>query len=293
MDNRKTIYLFLVLIFFSWVIELFVGWELISWWWGTAWFSWSSPGAMSLAQFIADFAQGLHSTTFMRLNLRWTSAGVILFIYELYILLHGMHAVWNGLLRPLMKRWQLGPRRPTDREVKQFEMVYATIVRNAREPVSRPRWLVAEGPGLDMRYIGYPLVIDRELLSHRAFPALLAAQLAHANSEDRLAHRLYAMLPPSTMVAAALGGWPFSIGHALLFPLWMWYWRARVFAGDQFAVECGQGYQLVRALDEIYLRVDTSTRGGRFLKPVPYVASRIDRIQRLLEQRSPGTSRVI
>jgi Zn-dependent protease with chaperone function len=144
-----------------------------------------------------------------------------------------------------------------------------------------------------MRWLGYWLIIDRELLSHRYFTALLAVQLAHANSEDRLAHRLYEMLPHPALVGGVMCGFPFSVGHVLLYPFWMWYWRTREFAADAFAVEMGQGYTLVRALEEIYLRVDPPTRGGRLLKPTPYVAERIDRIQRLLTQSTPRISRVI
>ncbi len=298
MDNRKTIYLFLVLIFASWIIEFFVGWKLMNWWWGTAWFAFSYPGAKPTAQFIAELGQVTRynpgTRTYQTVSLHWTPEGVILILFAVYVFLHVVNAVWNGLLRPFFKRWQMGARRPIGDEVKKFEAAYATIAKNVLEPVSRPgKWLVVDGPGLDMRWIGYVLVIDRELLSHRYFTALLAAQLGHTNSEDRLAHRLYDMLPPTACIAGVVFGWPFAVGHVLLFPFWMWYWRARVFASDRFAVERGQGYTLARALEEIYLRVDNSTRGGRLLKPMPYVAERIHRIQRLLEQRTPGAPRII
>ncbi len=296
MENNKTIYPFLVLIFASWIMELVMGWKVIGWWWGTAWYAWDAPGSESMADELVSLGQTLSSARSgaQMVSVHATSAGVVGVVFALFVGLHVLHAIWNGLLRPARKRWSLGVRPPTHRENKRFETAYATIARNAVELVGRPRkWLVVDGPGLDMRWHGYILVIDRELLWHRCFVPLLAHQLGHANSEDRLGHRLYEMLPPTSLMVGAVCGWPFSFGHVLTYPFWMWYWRTRVYAADAFAVEVGQGYNLARALSEVYLRVDIATPGGRLLKPMPFVAQRIDRIGRLLEQRPPGARRVI
>ena len=68
----------------------------------------------------------------------------------------------------------------------------------------------------------------------------------------------------------------------------MWYWRERVYSADAFAVSLGQGQALIRALDEIYLKLDQATRGGRWLKPVPYMEHRIHRIERSLALQKAG-----
>jgi Zn-dependent protease with chaperone function len=144
-------------------------------------------------------------------------------------------------------------------------------------------WRVADGMGLQSRWIGYVLVLDRELVHHQYLAPILAHELGHANSEDRLAHRLYAMLPRVKAIACLFGGLAFGIGHVLLFPLWAWYWRSRIYAADSFAVQCGQGHALVKALNGLYLKLDTTTRYGRMFRPVPYVEQRIDHLKHLLE----------
>jgi hypothetical protein len=292
MNNRNTVYVFLALIMASWIIEFGVGWKVMEWWFNTAWYNYSYPGSQPLAEFIASL--GHHTTynpngTVRRVvDLHWTPLSVTLFFFSLFVGIHVILAVWNGLLHPFFQRWNQGVRHPIAREREQFEAAFAAISRGYQQ-ITRPRqWLVHDGSGLDMRWHGYILIIDRELLKHRYFAPLLAVQLGHANSEDRLAHRLYEMLPPTAGVVAILVGWPFALGHVLTFPFWMWYWKERIYAADAFAVQHGQGPALIRALDQIYLRADMATRGGRLLKPVPYIAQRIDRIQRLLDQNQTG-----
>jgi hypothetical protein len=290
MNNRNTVYVFLVLILASWIIEFGAGWKVMEWWFNTSWYAWSYPSSQPIAAFLASL--GHYTTSSGRvIDLHWTPLGVTLFFFSIFVGLHIVLAVWNGLLHPFFQRWNQGVRHPIAREREQFEAAFAMLSRNSYEPISRPRqWLVADGGGLDMRWHGYKLIIDRELLNHRYFPALLAVQLGHANSEDRLAHRLYAMLPPTAGIVGTVVGWPFSLGHVLTYPFWAWYWKERIYAADAFAVECGQGPALLRALDQLYLRADMATRGGRLLKPVPYIAQRIDRIQRLIDQGHPGAA---
>lgn len=297
--NRTTIYVFLLLLFGSWVLEFGLGWLVVHWFYGTAWYAWSIPNAKSLAATIVGFGHfsfTANNGTVRTVDFHWTTGGVLLFFFGIYVALHVLNATWWGLLGPFFKRRRLGVRPPVDEERAKFEAAFATVARNSIEPLQRPRrWLIAEGMGVDMRWIGYALVIDREFFNrnYRYLVPLLAHQLAHVNSEDRLAHRLYEMLPRTDALLLIVGGYPVAIGHVLLYPLWMWYWKERLYAADAFAVELGQGHALARALREVYLPVDTATRGGRWLKPEPYVAQRIDRIQRLLAQTTPGAQRII
>jgi hypothetical protein len=297
--NSRTAYVFLVLLFASWMVEAVLGQKILDIFWGTAWFSWGAPGQKALADVIAGF--GRYSTytsagTYRTVDQHWTPGGVLTFFFVVYVVFHVVWAVAHGLLWPFFERWHLGARWPSFREVHQFETAYAALARNSYEVVAKPgKWKVADGLGLQVRWIGYVLIIDRELLSHRHFMPLLAHELGHTNSEDRLAHRLFAIFPPTTAIIFALAGFPFACGLVLLYPLWMWYWKKRVYAADVYAVRLGQGYALVRALDELYLRLDSMTQGGRMLRPVPYVEQRIGRIQELLTQVMPpgGAARII
>jgi hypothetical protein len=275
---------FIVLVSLSWFMELGLGWIIVRWYWGSSWYTWGES-ASSMA--------GLTASLFGAYQ-RWTAEGVLSVFFAVYVLIHIVVAVWGVFLRPFFQRMKLGVRPPIGREVEQFERAFAAIARSAQEPIQGlKRWLVAEGPGLDMRWHGYVLIVDRGLLGHRYFVPLLAHQLGHVNSEDRLAHRLYEMLPATKVAVATLVGFPLALGHVLMYPFWMWYWKERIYMADAFAVSCGQGHQLVRALSEIYLPVDVATRWGRLLKPVPYVAQRVGRIRCLLVPTRPGAPRVI
>lgn len=294
----KTVYAFLVLLFGSWAIELFLGGGMLRWYWGTAWFARNESSQQSMADVIVGFGSiiRLVNGQFQTTSLHWTVGGVLLVLMCVYVGLHVVYALWAGLMRPWTQRWRLGARPPSRREREQFEAAFAALARHASRRVSRPgRWRVTDGLGLQMRWVGSVLVIDRQLLGHRHFPPLLAHQLGHVNSEDRLAHRLYDLLPPTSASIGALGGFPLALGHMLLFPFWMWYWRERMFAADAFAVQLGQGHALIRALDEVYLPLDQTTMGGRVLKPVPYVEQRIDRVQRLMARVMPpgGATRLV
>ena len=125
MENSKTIYPFLTLIFASWIIELVMGWKVIEWWWGTAWYAWDSPGSQSMADELVSLGQMLSSARSgaQTVSVHGTSAGVVGVVFALFVGLHVLHAIWNGLLRPARKRWNLGARSPTDRENKRFRPV--------------------------------------------------------------------------------------------------------------------------------------------------------------------------
>lgn len=283
----KTIYVFVLLFVSSWIVELWIGTRIVVWYWSYPWFA--GRGQQSMAETIASFGSYTppapspgESPATHGYNWHWTPGGVVTFFLVLFLFLHLVYAIRFALLDPVLKRRRLGARRPSEREQEQFRKVYQALARTVSGfPVARPRrYLVVDGLGLQMRYIGYVLVIDRELLWHRHFPALLAVELGHANSEDRLARRLYQTLPFPRALFGIAGGLPFGIGHVVLFPLWAWYWKERIYAADAFAVECGQGHALIRGLDEIYLKLDRATKWGRWMKPVPYVEERIDRIRR-------------
>lgn len=297
--NGRTVYVFLVLLITMWLLELGGGIFLIRWFWGTAWFSWGEPGQQSMAELLTKVGGYLHELPNGRyelVSLHWTPAGVLAAFVAVFIAVHVIYAFWCGLLSPFLDRWRLGARKPTSSEREQFGQALVLLNRGMAASLTGPyKWLVADGMGLQMRWIGYVLVIDRELFGHRFFVPLLAVELGHANSEDRLARRLYAMIPSTQAIMLLMFGLPVAVGHIITYPLWAAYWRGRIYAADSYAaLRLGQGYQLIQALENVYLKTDQATRGGRFLRPVPYVAQRIDRIRAMLMQVAPpGSWRVI
>jgi hypothetical protein len=262
----QTFHVFIALLVLSWALEFGLGIFIVRWFWGV---SWLEPNQISMAEFLATGERD------------WTAEGVLQILMGLFVGAHGLYALCS-LLAPKWERWHLGARKPSQREQDAFDKAFSMLARAADgPPMSRPRvWKVCDGMGLQSRWVGYVLIIDRELLQHRFFPALLAHELGHANAEDRLARRLYAMLPQPPTIFGIIGGFAFAIGHILTYPAWAAYWRERIYSADAFAATLGQGHNLITAL-EFYQKLDTTTRGGRVLKPVPYVEQRIDRLQRL------------
>ncbi|MGH2479705.1 MAG: hypothetical protein ACRDHW_08635, partial [Ktedonobacteraceae bacterium] len=293
----KTWPIFLVLILVSWVIELGLGIVWLRLVWGTPWFRVFAIGkhTASLAAGIAQNIDalinnsGYYLTDKHRQQVNWTPGDVLTALIWLFVAVHVVNAVWFGFLKPFLRRKKLGARKLSGREREAFNKVFQQIASSTGEQIFPPRLIrSADGLGVQMRWIGNALIIDRELFRDnkkgRYFAPLLAHELGHSNSEDRLAHRLYAMLPRPASVVGTLGGFPFALGHVLLYPAWMWYWRQRIYAADSFAVKAGQGPALLKALDTLYLRMDKATAWGREWQPVPYVEERIDRIS---EQLSP------
>jgi hypothetical protein len=287
----KTWIVFLVLILASWGLEFGLGIFWLRLVWGSYWFPPFGSGAhtVSLAGAIAqNVNDAINSSAYYysgshRRVLNWTLDGVLAAFTWFFVAVHVVNAVWFGFIKPFLKRKKLGARKLSGREREAFEKVYQQIASTIGEPISQPRMIrSADGLGVQMRWIGYALIIDRELFrdtqKSRYFAPLLAHELGHSNSEDRLAHRLYDMLPRPAAIVGTLGGLPFALGHVLLYPAWMWYWRERIYAADAFAVRAGQGPALLRALDTLYLRMDKATAWGREWQPVPYVEQRIDRI---------------
>ncbi|MGH2478106.1 MAG: hypothetical protein ACRDHW_00405 [Ktedonobacteraceae bacterium] len=285
MRFHKTVYVFLALFIAFFIIEFWGGIGFLRFFWGTAWFA-RVVGVKDQPSFAETFAQMINQSFYLlsgkHLKSPVTAAGVITFFVWLFVGMHVIYAVVYGLIEPFIKRLRMGVRKPSDREFDAFNKAFAQIASASGEQIRPPRvWKSADGLGLQTRWAGYVLIIDRKLFTHRFFAPLLAHELGNSNSEDRLARRFYAMLPWPRAVVGTLGGFPFGIGHVLLYPAWQWLWRQRIYAADAFAVRAGQGPALERALETLYLNADRTTRWGREWKPVPYVEQRIDRLQKL------------
>lgn len=206
-----------------------------------------------------------------------------------YMLFHAL-ALIRGLSQPARERLKLGVRMQTSvRETERFERAFEQLVRTRINTPGAPAlrkpsfWAVRDGRGMQIRWIGWVLVIDQGLLESKHFPALLASQLAQAHSFDLLTRTLFTIFPPSRWAILTLVGLPNACGKILLYPLWMKYWCSRVYAADEYAARLGQRHQLIRALDELKWAYEGSvaTRGGRWLREAPYIESRIDRLLRL------------
>lgn len=218
-----------------------------------------------------------------------TQEHIALFFVAIYLALHLIGLV-RGLVAPARERRNLGIRpQPSGRENFRFEQVCASLLRaQAATPdaptIKRPwAWRVRdEDQGMQIRWIGFVLVIDQGLLYSRHFPALLAHELAHANSLDLFTRAMYAIFPPYHWSVLTLIGLPCACGSTLFHPWWMKYWRDRIFAADEYAALIGQRYALKRALDELRWVLDggRATRGGRWLRETPYIEERIDRLDR-------------
>jgi hypothetical protein len=226
-----------------------------------------------------------------------TQEGLAHFFIAVYVAFH-VFALLRGVTAPSRERRNLGVRlKPSGREVQRFEQVFAALGRaQAATPDAPPlkqpyNWKVRDDDqGMQMRWIGLVLVIDRGLLMSRHFPPLLAHELAHIKSFDLLTRSLSTILPPFRWSILTLLGLPLACGPIVLHPVWMKYRRARVFAADEYAALIGQRYALKRALDELRWVLDggRATRGGRWLHETPYLEERIDRLDRY-QPTSAGT----
>ena len=271
----------------SWGLELLAGgWFLYAFWTFQAWsyhgitVPGPGPGVLFTYQALSHLSHHPYPLTLVN---------IAQFLLVIYALLHVL-ALVLGLSQPARERHRLGVRmRPGVREIERFERACEQMARSrlniAGAPaLCRPRfWAVRDGRGMQIRWIGWVLVIDQGLLESKHFPALLASQLAHSHSFDLLSRTLFMLFPPFRWAVLTLVGLPNACGKILLYPLWMQYWRSRVYAADEYAARLGQRHQLVRALDELKWAFEgsTATRGGRWLRDTPYIESRIDRLLRL------------
>ncbi len=279
--------MWIALLILSWVIEGVAGvWFCYQYWMFTQW----SDGSLQIigpGYAIMQIYGFLTATRHPPYPL--TQEKIALFFVAIYISFHALACV-RGLSAPFRERHKLGVRVPSRREIQRFEQVYDFLARAQATtpdapPLKKPlAWRVRDGRGMQMRFIGFVLVIDRGILNSPHFPALLAHELAHVNSFDLLTRGLVAIFPPLRWSIFTLVGLPNASGPILLFLAWAKYWRDRVFAADEYAARLGQSHALMRALDELRWALDsagdTATRGGRWLRETPYIESRIDRLDR-------------
>jgi hypothetical protein len=275
------------LLVLTWGTEILAGgWFLYAFWtfqgWSYRGITMPGPGSSVLFTYQA-------LSHFFRHPYPLTQVKIAQFLLIGYALLHIL-ALIRGLSQPARERLKLGVRmQPSVREIERFERAFEQLARTrlnapGAPALHKPRfWAVRDGRGMQIRWIGWVLVIDQGLLESKYFPALLASQLAHSHSFDLLTRTLFTIFPPFRWAILTLVGLPNACGKILLYPLWMKYWRSRVYAADEYAARLGQRHQLIRALDELKWTFDggTATRGGRWLRDTPYIESRVDRLMRL------------
>lgn len=289
----------------SWGIEGVLGvWFCYHYWTFTVWYYYKGAYILGPGYDVVQVYNGFMSIWYQAYHIHrhpfvLTQEQVAYFFITVYIAFHVL-ALIRGLSAPYRERRRLGVRpKPSSREIQRFEQVYAALERTQlatpdAPPIKRPRfWKVRDdNQGMQMRFIGFVLVIDRGLLFSQHFPPLLAHELAHVNSFDLATRCLYSILPPERWSILTLVGLPIACGRHLLYPAWMKYWRARVFAGDEYAARLGQQHALKRSLDELrwVLEGGRATRGGRWLRETPYIEERIDRLDRY---QPPSLSRAV
>jgi hypothetical protein len=256
---------------------------------------------LELLSFLLCFSCGVASVAFLALLIGYPSDTVDPHIRS-YILRTAIIAGWGhvlivaliyafliipvGLLWPLFERMHLGVREPTMQELITMDMACASLASTASDhgmPFKRPRrWRVLDRPYPSIRYIGWTLVIDRGLLESRFFEPLLAHELAYSRSSDKWAKTLLRFFAPKWCVFGFLLGLGLGVGPLIMWLPWKWYWRKRVYAADQYAARLGQRFQLIIALETLFLPLDAATKFGTITRNEPYVALRIDRLRRLI-----------
>ena len=286
--------MWIVLLLLSWSIEGAAGVWFCYHYWTLTEIHYDHSSILGLGNAVVQVWNGLvtslyHTYAPHRYPSLLTQDGLARIFIVVYVAFHVL-ALVRGVTAPVRERHKLGVRLwPSGREIQRFEQVFTALGRAQATmpdapPLKRPRfWKVRDDDqGMQMRWIGLVLVIDRGLLMSRHFPPLLAHELAHVNSFDLLTRSLYTILPPFRWSILTLLGLPLACGPIVLHPAWMKYWRGRVFAADEYAARLGQRHALKRALDDLRWVLDggRATRGGRWLRETPYIEERIDRLDR-------------
>ncbi len=216
----------------------------------------------------------LHMATVVGLS----HVGIVLFMYAIIIPLR--------LLWPMFERLWLGVRKPTSQELMKMHLACSSLASAAQRhslPFKRPlRWVVLDTPHINIRYIGWTLVIDRGLFQSRFFEPLLAHEMAQSRNSDRWAKTILQFFAPKFCVVGFLLGIGIGLGPLIMYLPWKWYWRRRVYSFDEYASRLGQRIQLTNALETLCLPLDEATSFGFFTRDKPYVALRIDRLGRLI-----------
>jgi hypothetical protein len=223
------------------------------------------------AQTNAQFDQAAANTGLGHIEL-------VLMIYAVVLLIR---LVW-----PFLDLLRLGARRPTVHEMSQMHLACSMLEVAAfqqRIAFRRPRWWkVLDSPHMNIRYIGLTLVVDRGLIESPFFPPMLAHELAYQHTFDLWGKYIVNLFAPKGCAVGLLLGFGLGLGPLLLWVPWRSYWRNREYAADEFAARIGQRFQLIGALETLFLPFDAATRYGILVRDKPYVALRIDRLRRLI-----------
>ena len=213
-------------------------------------------------------------------------------------------------------RFALGARQPSRREREAVVAALTQIASNAPKGTIGPtKWFVLDQPLLNAYVVGTTLYLTRELIKSPYLAPLIAHELGHINSTDGrltlalrrlvipplylLSNSIGQVAPGAVMVSALtrnqtgclIGGviWFCSFllavagggfGLWLLNPLWVWYWRQREYAADEFAAKCGVAPGLVEYLER-HQFFDVAT--PYFMAEHPYTELRIDRLLEIVE----------
>lgn len=286
--------MWIALLLLTWGIEGVAGVWFCYHYWTLTEFHYDHSSILGLGDAVVQVWNGLvtglyHTYAPHRHPALLTQDGLARMLVVVYIAFHVL-ALVRGVTAPMRERHKLGVRlRPSGREVQRFEQAFTSLQRAQATTPGAPKlkaprfWMVRDDDrGMQMRWIGLVLVIDRGLLMSRHFPPLLAQELAHASSFDLLTRSLYKILPPFRWSILTLLGLPLACGPILLHLVWVTYWRNRVFAADEYAARIGQRHALKRVLDDLRWVLDggRATRGGRWLHETPYIEERIDRLDR-------------
>ena len=287
--------MWIVLLLFSWGLEGVAGiWFCYHYWTFSGIHSGSGVFFIGPGEAVVQVWNSLVTSLYQtyaphRHPILLTQDGLARMFIVIYVAFHVL-ALARGIIAPVRERHKLGVRlRPSGREVQRFEQVFAALKRAqattpGAPPLKAPRfWRIRDDDqGMQMRWIGLVLVVDRGLLMSRHFPPLLAHELARINSFDLFTRSLYSIFPPFRWSILTLLGLPLACGPVVLHLVWLKYWRERVFAGDEYAARIGQSHALKRALDDLRWVLDggRTTKGGRWLRETPYIEERIDRLDR-------------
>ena len=167
------------------------------------------------------------------------------------------------------------------REIQEVERIYQHLASSSGSSILK-RWprsfLYNPGRGLQARFVGRRLVIDSTLFKNAALKPLLAHQLAYYNRSDLWLRMMLDCFPPPLLVLGVMCGLGVGVGPFITCLFWPWYWRSRVFAADRFAAQLDQKAALIDALDRLVR--PREKRRNVFVRDVPYVVERVDRLMR-------------
>jgi Zn-dependent protease with chaperone function len=83
---------------------------------------------------------------------------------------------------------------------------------------------------------------------------MLAHELAYQHTFDLWGKYIVNLFAPKGCAIGLLLGFGLGLGPLLLWVPWRSYWRNREYAADEFAARIGQRFQLIGALETLFLR---------------------------------------